>query len=656
MFCLLPALACSKKPAENSLVYPIHVLPDGRNFTDTAEYLSWIMAEGNTYLDTPGMAHRFLVEGLELADPVTAPDVFVKLSFMLADVYEKHSDYREALKILEVALSAAESAGDKRNTGLLCRRLSFLHNYLVEHEEMWDYQMQTFHIFKALGDSVEIMKSYLNLGDDAKVLGNFPLALAYTDSALAIANGLKRKSSIGFLYSNYSEIYMAMNDFPKALENALKAIEVISDMPSPPTTVLTYATDNKARSLLGLKRYREAIALFQQIIPHYYELGQFNYIIQTYDNLYTCHKALGNNMAALSAYKSSFHVTDSVRKEGIKERTSIIKARHEYHQKENELILLLEANRLQQQLIQATKNNNFYLGLALTLGFISMGLGYVFSKAKNKSSVKLERKNNEIRLQHEALKHQNETLAEKNSTLLRLDKEKNYLLKVVAHDLRNPLGQISGFMQLIRLEGAGNLGPDQLDLVNRASQACDRLKNMISNILDANKLDAGEIALNTTAVNMAGIAQQAVLNYSPTAMQKDIPLEYLDLTDGTGLVLADPGHLLQSIENLLSNAIKFSYPGSPVKVWVKETENELLAGVEDNGPGISAEDEHKLFKRYQRLGTKPTAGEQSIGLGLSIVEKLVSAMNGRVWHEKPGRKGAVFVVALQKHQPEGFQR
>jgi signal transduction histidine kinase len=136
-----------------------------------------------------------------------------------------------------------------------------------------------------------------------------------------------------------------------------------------------------------------------------------------------------------------------------------------------------------------------------------------------------------------------------------------------------------------------------------------------------------------------------------SAEKKSIALHLKTSRDAV-LVQADRNALVQIAENLISNAIKYSPHGKNVVVGVLESDATngvdtlLRIEVKDEGPGISDKDKKKLFGKFVRLSAQPTGGEHSTGLGLSIVKKLVEAMQGRVWCESAQGEGATFVVEL----------
>jgi signal transduction histidine kinase len=103
---------------------------------------------------------------------------------------------------------------------------------------------------------------------------------------------------------------------------------------------------------------------------------------------------------------------------------------------------------------------------------------------------------------------------------------------------------------------------------------------------------------------------------------------------------------MQVLDNLISNAVKYSPLGKRILVRVVNTDRAVRIEIQDEGPGLSEDDKSKLFGKFARLSARPTGGEYSTGLGLSIVKKMVEAMNGKVWCESELGKGATFIVEL----------
>jgi two-component system sensor histidine kinase/response regulator len=247
---------------------------------------------------------------------------------------------------------------------------------------------------------------------------------------------------------------------------------------------------------------------------------------------------------------------------------------------------------------------------------------------------------------HLELKHARERLREMND-------EKNEFMGIAAHDLRNPLGAITGYAEIILEEGGSLLdsSPEALarsvkevnDCASRIQDTSKRMAEMLQNLLDANRIERGEMQLHMAPIDLAASVAAVLETQRPRAVAKQQTLHWQNEA-GPLSVLADATVLTQVIENLVSNAVKYSPTGKNIYVRVRRSPEGMRCEVQDEGQGLSAQDQKKLFGKFARLSAKPTGGEHSTGLGLSIVKKLVEAMNGKVWCESELGKGATFIV------------
>jgi two-component system sensor histidine kinase/response regulator len=239
---------------------------------------------------------------------------------------------------------------------------------------------------------------------------------------------------------------------------------------------------------------------------------------------------------------------------------------------------------------------------------------------------------------HLELKHARERLREMNE-------EKNEFMGIAAHDLRNPLSAIQGYAEMI-IEDAQSLAHRDLEgNGQRIREAAKRMTEMVQNFLDANRIERGELKLNMAISDLSPLLQSVLETQSPHATAKGQIIQ-IELPPTPTLALADVSITLQVFENLVSNAVKYSPPGKKIFVRLKAETGVVRFEVEDQGPGLSKEDQKKLFGKFARLSAKPTGGEHSTGLGLSIVKRLVEAMNGKVWCESELGMGAKFIVTI----------
>jgi signal transduction histidine kinase len=164
-------------------------------------------------------------------------------------------------------------------------------------------------------------------------------------------------------------------------------------------------------------------------------------------------------------------------------------------------------------------------------------------------------------------------------------------------------------------------------------------------LLDLNMLDSGVMSFHPTEFDFNEAILAVVEDYRDRMNAKNITAGG-ELAPGKLFVYADRGATLEVLDNLISNAVKYSPHGTVIGVRSSLSGSIARFEVQDSGMGIDPADHDKLFRKFVRLGTKPTGGESSTGLGLSIVKKMVDAMSGRVWCESELGRGATFIVEL----------
>jgi signal transduction histidine kinase len=240
----------------------------------------------------------------------------------------------------------------------------------------------------------------------------------------------------------------------------------------------------------------------------------------------------------------------------------------------------------------------------------------------------------------------NHRLASRWTELQKVNAFKNDILSTVAHDLRNPLGVILGRAEM--LKSMLPSGPEMENLVaqiDHISNAAQNLSDMVTDLLTDAMADAMDIKIRKEKVNVAALTAEQCETNQPLATKKNQMLlfsapEQLNAS-------CDADRLRQAIDNLVSNAIKYSPRDSAIRVSVTEQAEDVVISVADEGPGLSPQDMTRLFERFQRLSAKPTGGESSTGLGLSIVKRIVNLHGGSVTAESSGPgAGTTFSMRL----------
>lgn len=232
-----------------------------------------------------------------------------------------------------------------------------------------------------------------------------------------------------------------------------------------------------------------------------------------------------------------------------------------------------------------------------------------------------------------------------NDALIQLNVEKDHFLGIAAHDLKSPINSVLGLINLLKWEE--NLTDSQKEYLAIIERSCIGMKSLISNLLDINKIEQGGAALQKENIEISHLLNTQQDIFKDLAKQKGIKLVIEDQTKNISL-LSDKDAMNRILENLLSNAIKFSPTSSQVKLQVSSTLTHVKFEIKDQGPGISKNDLPKLFGKFQRLSARPTGGESSSGLGLSIVKELVDMMKGKISVETEENGGTTFIVEIAR--------
>ena len=238
----------------------------------------------------------------------------------------------------------------------------------------------------------------------------------------------------------------------------------------------------------------------------------------------------------------------------------------------------------------------------------------------------------------------NAEIAESNIKLKELNEEKNRLIRIVAHDLRNPLTNAITLTGLLKNIEAG-LNREYAHSLQLIRKSLLRMHEMIIKILDIKAINEEKINLEMEAINLKQVIVHLTELYQDKIRHKNIQL-IADLEEI--YVMADRNYIFQILENLLSNAIKFSERDRTIRIRVTDFTDKCRFIIKDEGPGFTEHDQALMFTEYQRLSSRPTGGERSTGIGLSIVKKYLDAMNGRIWCESVKGQGATFTIELNK--------
>ncbi len=300
--------------------------------------------------------------------------------------------------------------------------------------------------------------------------------------------------------------------------------------------------------------------------------------------------------------------------------------REDYRLTENELSYLLYENKVTEsswsvydfyepQLFSAYENKIYVMSLMIILMITLIGVLFYF----------LVRREETKRKKAEAAKSE--------------------FVTIVSHELRTPLTSISGSIKLIVNEVFGPINDDIKKYLNIASNNIDRLTNIVNDILDVKKMEAGEFQLHRENVSLVDIVEQSVVENIDYANKFKVKLDFIK-PDKDYIVYADKDRLLQVMANLISNAVKYGAVEDCVKIYFKELTKSIRLNIEDHGKGIKEQNKYILFDKFTQSHSRDVDVVQGTGLGLNIVKNIIDNHDGLISYEAGKEKGTIFYILL----------
>lgn len=426
----------------------------------------------------------------------------------------------------------------------------------------------------------------------------------------------------GVISGNRAQVYYAMGDTAKAIEGLLFNINInlkydreISDG----LTSVVHLTDiyldagntgeagkwlHIVSGVLDTVPYKDvAKDVYLQKWRYYKMLGAFDsaeYYLDKYTTL---------NDSAMAAEKKLLNAD--------------VQAALVAMEKEFEVNLLKKS-------IQARKNRTTLVSIAAVLFIITIVIivySWRDSRKKNKT-----------------LKEQNQQIIEKNNELKKLNENKDRIMAIVAHDLRNPITAIHGLNSILKTYIPAE-NEDEQEMLRLIESSCNTSLNLISEILLMATINQEENNWPKEFVQLHEFLKTTVGMLQFNANEKQQKLQ-LDMPPDDAVIKITTEKMRRAIANLVTNAIKFSKPGEEIKIKAQVNNNRLLMTISDRGMGIPTHLQPKIFDVFTDAKRLGTSGEKPFGLGLSITRQIIEAHNGKIWFESAEGQGTTFYIEL----------
>lgn len=537
---------------------------------------------------------------------------------------ELKDDYSKAAEYYLLSLEAARKLNEPQYEASALSDLAILYANIDKPLLAKQYYLQATELSLKIGELHTVLTSFNNLGVIFSQLNEYDSALHYLGLAMQLydqyAPELDRSNTI----NNIGSCFFKKGEYEKALSYFLQNYKK-HEAGNLDQASIWVDHLNLADTYTELKRFDSAQFHADTALRIARSLGSKSKEADSYSILAKLYAGKGNYEKAYSLLKQWYTIDTSLTNGATQETIASLQERFNARKRETDNKLLLaeiEKEKFRGQAIMAVAAGLAIVGLLIAIAFIIK-----------------RNANRKLKIQNELIRRQNERLAE-------LNHEKNALISIVSHDLGTPFATIQMWGEILKSDET-KLDPEQQKAIQRILQAGANGEQLIRRILDVERDLIGNYSLQLESFDWSVTLKEQLESFRAAALQKNIVLT-ADLPQ-KGLPLLSDVHLVQRItENLISNAIKYTPPGKSVRVKLGEEGEWARLDVVDEGVGIPEDEMAQLFTKYSKISSKPTAGESSTGLGLSIVKRILDEINGRISCSSREGEGSVFTVWLKK--------
>ncbi|MEP2669396.1 MAG: tetratricopeptide repeat-containing sensor histidine kinase [Cyclobacteriaceae bacterium] len=456
------------------------------------------------------------------------------------------------------------------------------------------------------------------LGDVYRLTGNLAQAETSFRQAEALAGVLEDEAHLALIKLGLGVLYLESGSLSKAETEVFRAANIITRLSNP--SIRSRSTLLLGKIFLKKKNYAQAESYFMEALTTSSQLKQLSLYMESNFYLARLHELTGRDASA-AVYESQYRIlNDSIRNSELALQAEKFNFQLDLERKDQENALLKAVEQRNEATIKFQQVINF--GALLVIILILFFSYFLWQSMR-------------------ARKRVNKKLSDQNQQLVALNEEKDALMSVVAHDLKTPLSNIKSILSVF--PGFGPLTEKQQEFTGLINTSSIQGLTLIDELLDAHELES-QYKPNISQFNIGELLDERTTYFQPKAKSKGITL-LLNIKDNV-LINTDKAWLGRVVDNLISNAIKFAEEGKAVTISAGKAENEAWISIKDEGPGFSEEDKARAFQKFKKLSAKPTGGESSNGLGLSIVKTLVTRLKGTIDLLSEQGAGSEFIIRI----------
>ena len=546
----------------------------------------------------------------------------------MGNVFVHLGTYDRGLEYFTRALEIAERNNFQRVISLCLSNLGVVQNKIGNYDAALDLYQRAMTVSTSLNDPFQVSNCLINIGTNYSDMGELEEGLDYVKRGLEMKIELEDERTISNCYIHLASIYVQMGETDEAISLYNKAIPVKEELGD---------LDGLVRCYLGLgaiamedDRYDEAERMANQALEIAQDIRTMEHLAEAYQLKKELAYMLGNYQSAYE-YAAQFHLyRDSLSDEA----TSMAAMEMEFRNRSRELQQENENLRIQSNLdrVMVRKRAFIFYSSLVIVPLLLLGLILVLYYMRRHRSAKLK------------LEEKNLVITRQNLKLDQLNKTKDRMMSIIAHDLRGTIGnQLTAVEVLNRIEGDDKVEIDRVRLLGNLKNSASYSLELLENLLHWSRLEGGESNYHPEEVKLNTLVSNCLSLYDENVKKKGITIT--KEIDGTIICSADRIMMETVYRNLISNAIKFSNPGGTITIGLKKEDGMVQFRIADQGIGMSVEQIRKV--EHNKGGSRRgTANEKGAGMGLTLVREFTHLHSGKFSITSDPDKGSTFVVAI----------
>jgi len=592
-------LFCQISP--DSAKFNISDLRDNTHKVDILNDSAWFFIE----ID-PDRAQNYARKGLELARELDYSIGIVDSYYRMALVFRETGKYIDALEYLSICMSMYNEAGNRLGIAAVNNTYGDLHYELKNYSKAGEYFRKAINTYIDIGDTVKLGSLYMNLGTVLNELEKYDSSFYYFSMAKEIFLETDDQEDMANLFLCIGEYFELTGRMKEARENMFESLDISKRINN--RGIMLNAYHLLGRNFNKNKQYYEAIRYLDTALVFAYEAKNPGKKILIAEELIIAYSALEKFSEAFYYAELFMSIRDTLRDDDLNREMAKVEWDQQY-EKEKELT----AEKLKRARL-------FMILFVSVTGLIVVLVFFIYRSFRIKQKA--------------------------NRLLLEMDQLKSHLFSNISHELRTPLTLIMSPLEEILSDESGiTYSRKTIRMMQRNTK---RLLNLVNQMLDLSKLDAGSLKLELVQEDIVKFLRVLIISFASLAEKKLISFPY-KLPDGKFITWFDPDKFEKIITNILSNAFKFTSEGGEVKceVILHEQENELMEMiVSDTGIGIPSNEINNVFDRFHQVKSSDYKESGGTGIGLALTKELVELLHGEIDVRSKLGKGTTFTVRV----------